>query len=193
MVTLSIVVILGMLAAPSLRSIFIKNGINNVGSQCTGNLMRARSEAVNRNVCSVMCLTSTTNTAVTSNGNGTAASGPSCAGTGTDCQAGWIVFFLESCPGGNVTKMAAGSRPARPEDYIAIQTPLSADYKLVAVGLSPATDFIFSAQGLPASQVTSEFDLLFQRADSSTTQQYGYNVCVDGMGRTRTVSRNIRC
>jgi type IV fimbrial biogenesis protein FimT len=56
MVTIAIVAILAMLAAPSLRDLMVKNEFASVGNEFNGSIMRARNEAVSRNSCVTMCM-----------------------------------------------------------------------------------------------------------------------------------------
>ncbi|QHJ01691.1 prepilin-type N-terminal cleavage/methylation domain-containing protein [Xylophilus rhododendri] len=190
MVTLAIVVILGLLAAPSLQGLTAKIRLTGVGSQFTGNLLRARSEAVSRNACTVMCLSTTTGDTITSDANGVTG-GPSCANTGTNWQQGWIVFYQESCSFGGDT---SAIRPAQPADYIAIQPPIAADYRLDAQGTGDAFRFSFDGTGRPPQgSAIRQFNLNYQNTTSAYTQQYGYNICVDALGRTRTIAWNLSC
>lgn len=195
MVTLAIVAILGTLAAPSLQSLNTKIKLQGVGSQFNGHLLRARSEAVNRNACTVMCLSTTTSAAITSDNAGNLTAGPSCANAGSNWQQGWIVFLKDDCTDDTAT--AANNRPSRPEDYIAIQTPIASDYRLDVRGSVATSRLFFTASGRPrpstGSAVPAEFDLYYQSTNSALTQKYGYNTCVDLFGRTRTISWNATC
>lgn len=194
MVTLTIMVILGLLATPSLQSLNTKIRLQGVGSQFNSHLLRARSEAVSRNACTVMCLSTTTSAAITSNSSGALTAGPSCANSGSNWQQGWIVFFKDDCV---ENPAAPNNMPARPEDYIAVQAPIATDYHLDVKGSAATNRLFFNASGRPrtstGSAVPAEFDLYYQTAGSTLTQRYGYNTCVDAFGRTRTISWNQTC
>ncbi|CAN5275047.1 hypothetical protein BH10PSE16_BH10PSE16_28100 [soil metagenome] len=190
MVTLAIAAILATLAAPALQDIIIKSRLSGVGNQFTGHILRARNEAISRNTCTIMCLSTTTDTTITTNSSGKVTGGPTCANAGTDWQQGWIVFLKEDCINGT---QVANSRPARPEDYIVIKSSIGDSYNLQAQGGSPPKRFFFDASGRPGLSGAAEFDLQYDTANSRLTQSYGFNICVDSLGRTRTISWSQSC
>lgn len=191
MVTLAIAAILGTLAAPALQDIIIKSRLSGVGSQFTGHILRARNEAISHNTCTVMCLSTSTNNAVITNASGIVQTGsPSCANAGTDWQQGWIVFLKEDCVNGT---QAVNSRPVRPEDYVVIRGSIGNSYNLQAQGGSPPKRFFFDASGRPGLSGAAEFDLQYDTPNSRMTQSYGFNICVDSVGRTRTISWSQSC
>ena len=81
-VTLAVAALLASLAAPSVRDFIVRSGMTNLGNEFNASILKARNEAVNRNTCVTMCMSS----------NASAAS-PSCTTSGTDWQVGWIVFL----------------------------------------------------------------------------------------------------
>jgi type IV fimbrial biogenesis protein FimT len=189
MVTLAIAAVLATLAAPSFQAMIIKSRLTGVGSQFTGHIFRARNEAISRNTCTVMCLSTTTETAVTTNGSGKVNGGPICANAGNDWQQGWIVFLKEDCVNGIQNK---NSRPEQPEDYIVIKSSIGDSYNLLAQGGSPPTRFFFDASGRPGLGGAGRFDLEYA-PDMTLTQNYGFNICVDSLGRTRNISWGQKC
>lgn len=195
LVTLAIAVALATLAAPGFQDIIIKSRLSGVGNQFTGHILRARNEAISRNTCTVMCLSTTTETAVTTNSSGNVTDGPKCANTGTDWQQGWIVFLKEDCvnPSGLTAANVTDSRPVRPEDYIVIKSSIGDRYNLQAQGNSPPKRFFFDASGRPGLSGAAEFDLQYDTPNSKWTQSYGFNICVDSVGRTRTISWSQSC
>lgn len=190
MVTLAIAAILGTLAAPALQDMIIKSRLTGVGNQFTGHILRARNAAISHNTCTVMCLSTTTETAVTTNAAGVVTGGPQCANAGTDWQQGWIVFLKEDCI--NAADLT-NSRPVRPEDYLAVKSSIGNSYNLQAQGGSPPKRFFFDASGRPGLNGAAEFDLQYDTPSSRMTQTYGFNVCVDSVGRTRTISWSQSC
>ena len=113
-----------------------------------------------------------------------------CANAGTDWQQGWIVFLKEDCVNGT---QVANSRPERPEDYIVIKSSIGDSYNLQAQGSSPPKRFFFDASGRPGLSSAAEFDLQYDTPNSRLTQRYGFNICVDSVGRTRTISWSQPC
>lgn len=190
MVTLAIAAILATLAAPAFQDIIIKSRLSGVGNQFTGHILRARNEAISRNTCTIMCLSTNTDDAIVTDSSGQVTKGPICANAGTDWQQGWIVFLKEDCITGN---QQANSRPPRPEDYILIRNSIGDSYNLQAQGTKPPKRFFFDANGRPGLSGAAEFDLQYDTPNSRLTQSYGFNICVDSVGRTRNISWNQAC
>jgi type IV fimbrial biogenesis protein FimT len=189
MVTLAIAAILASLAAPSLQGMIIKSRMTGVGTQFTGHISRARNEAISRNTCTVMCISTTTEDAITTDGTGKVTAGPICANSGTDWQQGWIVFLKEDCINGTQNK---NSRPSLPEDYLVVKSSIGDSYNLIGQGGSPPSRFFFDSSGRPGLSGAGQFDLEYAD-DSTLTQNYGFNVCLDSVGRTRTISWGKTC
>ena len=190
MVTLAIAAILATLAAPAFQDIIIKSRLSGVGNQFTGHILRARNEAISRNTCTIMCLSTNTDTAIKTNSSGQVTDGPICTNAGTDWQQGWIVFLKEDC----ISEPAnTNSLPPRPEDYILIRNSIGDSYTLQAQGTTPPQRFFFDANGRPGLDGAAEFDLQYDTANSRLTQSYGFNICVDSLGRTRNISWNQKC
>lgn len=191
LVTLAIAVTLATLAAPAFQDIIIRSRLSGVGSQFTGHILRARNEAISRNTCTIMCLSTNADAAIITDSSGKVTTGsPICANTGTDWQQGWIVFLKEDCVNGT---QVANSRPVRPEDYILIKSSIGDRYNLQAQGGSPPKRFFFDASGRPGLSGAAEFDLQYDTPNSKLTQSYGFNICVDSVGRTRTISWSQAC
>ena len=193
MVTLAIAAVLATLAAPALQEIIIKSRMSGIGSQFTGHIFRARNEAISHNTCTVMCLSTTTNNAVLTDSSGKVKTGsPSCDNSSGDAdwQKGWIVFLKEDCVNGT---QDTNSRPVLPEDYIVIRSSIGDSYNLQAQGGSPPKRLFFDASGRPGLSGAAEFDLQYETANGRLTQRYGLNICVDSVGRTRTISWSQSC
>lgn len=190
MVTLAIAAILAMIAAPAFQDIIIKSRLSGVGNQFTGHILRARNEAISRNTCTIMCLSTNTDDAIVTNSSGKVTKGPMCANAGTDWQQGWIVFLKEDCINGT---QKANSLPPRPEDYLLIRNSIGDSYNLQAQGTKPPKRFLFDANGRPGLSSAAEFDLQYDTPNSRLTQSYGFNVCMDSLGRTRNISWSQAC
>ena len=89
MVTLAIAAVLAMLAAPSIRDFIVRSQMTNLGNEFNASILKARNEAVNRNTCVTVCMSSSA-----------ANASPACTTSGNDWQAGWIVFLNPSCDTG---------------------------------------------------------------------------------------------
>ena len=189
-VAMAIAAVLATLAAPALQGMIAKYRMSGIGSQFTGHILRTRNEAVSRNTCAIMCLSTTTEATITTDATGNVTAGPRCANAGTDWQVGWIAFLKEDCINGTTV---ANSRPVRPEDYIVIRSSSGNSYNLQAQGTSPPRRFFFDANGRPGLNGAAEFDLQYESPNSEFTQNYGFNICVDSVGRSRTISWSASC
>ncbi|MBF5003344.1 GspH/FimT family pseudopilin [Diaphorobacter caeni] len=172
LVTLAIAAILSTLAAPSLKEFIVRSRMNNVTSEFSGAVLKARNEAVNRNVCASMCLSTTA-----------MSDEPSCADSGTDWQTGWIVFLNPTCDSAKIDPSLSDVIVARG----------STDER-IHLENSDAAYLHFNARGNPKLSATRIFKLTYGTGeDDAMTQRFGLNVCLDSMGRTRTIPRDKAC
>ena len=173
MVTLTLIVILAALAAPALREYAIKSNLRNIGNEFTAGVLRARNEAISKNTCVTMCMSNTTDDAL-----------PSCKTSDSDWQVGWIGFLNTSCN-------AAIAGPAAIEDVILLRKTVGDLYFLNST--TPTRTITFNSRGYPGQNNPERFDLVYSAADDPMTTKYGFNVCVDKLGRTRTISTGSAC
>lgn len=136
---------------------------------------RARGEAVNRNICITMCMSSSA--------GGTS---PACTTSGTDWQVGWIVFLNPGCS-------STLNTPISTADVIVARPAISADYLLQAQGSSPTKKFVFNASGAPGVSSVQEFDAVYRAVNDPLTLKYAINICVDAMGRPRPIPNDKDC
>lgn len=174
MVTVAIAAILAMLAAPNLRDLMIKNQFSSIGNEFSGSLMRTRNEAVSRNTCVTMCMSTDTDKDT-----------PSCSTASNDWQVGWVVFLNPACA------VTASPDEKLPADIILARKPASTDYLLQ--NQKGETSITFNSQGRPNKLEIKQFNLAYKSASDPLTTKYGSNICVDAMGRTRSVGAAATC
>lgn len=168
LVTLAVAAVLASLAAPSIRDFIVRSKMTNLSNEFSGSVLRARNEAVNRNVCVTLCMSS---------------SGTACTTTGTDWQAGWIGFLNLSCdstldaPADAITDMLLAHQSA------------GTDITLVTQG--PTKKLMFNTRGSPGTGSAGLFKLL--HTENALNEKFGVNICMDGLGRTRTVPHLDTC
>ncbi|WP_428984442.1 GspH/FimT family pseudopilin [Rhodoferax mekongensis] len=175
MVTLALIVILAALAAPALREYAIKSNLRNIGNEFTAGVLRARNEAISKNTCVTMCMSNTTDNAL-----------PACKTTDTDWQVGWIAFLNTSC---NTT--IAG--PTAIEDVIFVRRSVGDQYFLNSQASTPRRKLTFNSRGYPGLTNADEFDLVYSVVNDPMTSKYAFNICLDKLGRTRTISTDSSC
>ena len=182
MVTVAIVAILAALAVPSLQIFIAKNTFSSIGNEFSGTILRARNEAVSKNICTTLC--------ISNNVDNTA---PTClaAASATDWQVGWIVFLNPGCN-------TALTAPASPADIIAVRRASSSDYQLVtcpSTGTCVPTanpPIIFNALGNTTIANADQFNLLYPK-NPQTATNYAFNICLSQTGRTRSIPSSLTC
>lgn len=176
MVTIAILVILGALAAPSLRSFVVRNNLSSLGNEFTGSLLRARTEAVSKNLCTTMCMSDTVDTDV-----------PFCKQSGNDWQVGWIVFLNPACDGDYGKNAAANAIAA--DDIVVARGAANRDYQLVSS--RPTRRIQFTSRGINGMGSIDRFDA--KHVSEVMTLRYGARICLDQMGRTRPIPTAETC
>lgn len=174
MVTLALAAILGSLAAPAVRDFIVRSKLTNLGNEFTGSILRARNEAVNRNTCVTMCMSS-------SAGNAS----PACTTAGADWQVGWIAFLNPSCDSG-------ADAPAGAINMLLARPSAGSDYLIQAQSSSPIKKMTFSARGSPGVGAAEQFNIVYREA-SNPLNKYAFNICLDGLGRARTIPGDKDC
>lgn len=167
LVTIAIVAILAALAAPSFQTFIVRNTFSSIGNEFSGSILKARNEAVTKNICTTMCMSITTEN-----------DPPSCAIAGNDWQLGWMVFLNPDCN-------AALTTPAA-EDLILVRKTGSTQYRLDSQRESPPRRIDFNPHGYTRLTQADEFNLIYIPS-TDLTSAYGFNICLSQMGRTRSV------
>lgn len=177
MVALAILAILASLAVPSLRIFFVRNTFANIGNEFSGSLLRARNEAVSKNLCTTMCMSDTVDNAK-----------PFCKQSTQDWQVGWIVFLNANCDsnyGKNATTNAVAA-----QDMILVRRVGSTNYNIMAQSSTRRLDF--DARGRVTLSAADRFDVNYL-ADNNLNNAYGISICFDALGRTRSAPGQSNC
>jgi len=180
MMTVAIAAILAALAAPSLGEFAVRNKLTSIGNDFTSSVLRARNEAIGKNTCVTMCMSSTVDNAQ-----------PVCKTSDQDWQVGWIVFLNPDCKS-TLARPETINGAYSAEDLILIRRPVGGEYYLQAQTNGRRTLF-FNSRGSPGLSGANEFDLVYRAANDPLTNKYGFNICLDSVGRTRTVSSDKAC
>lgn len=173
MVTLAVAAILATLAAPSIRDFIVRSQMTNLGNEFTATILKARNEAVNRNTCVTVCMSSSA-----------ANASPACTTSGTDWQVGWIAFLNPTCDSGL-------NKPTDDINMLLARPAGNSSYLLQAQ--SSRKKLTFNARGSPGLSGADQFDLIYDTVGNPMTSKYGFNICLDGLGRTRTVPHDKTC
>lgn len=176
LVTISILSVLLTLAAPSLQGFFIKQKMRKISDDFTSSIFKAKNTAVNKNVCTLMCMSSST-----------AASAPSCdTKNGGDWQPGWIVFLNPSCDSSKDT-------PEASEDILEVRVGVNSEYYLQSQASTPTRKITFDSRGFITLANADRFDIVYKAVANEANDKYGMNICLDALGRTRTIPSSKTC
>lgn len=176
MVKLAIVAILATLAAPSLQNMAVRNNTATIANQFTGGVQRARSTAINRNMCTVMCRSDDTN-----------ANTPVCAPNKGNWNSGWLIFLNRGC---DTTVLA----PAL-DQVIEVTNTSRPEYSLLSNEVStPATtdreDYIvFSPTGTIREPFAKGYDLQYRTESRASNRR----ICLNALGQVVTIDFQGTC
>jgi len=166
LVTIAILAIIASLAAPEVGVFVSRSAMRGISADFTLGMQRARSEAINRNQCVVMCMSS---------------DGTSCADTGTNWGVGWIVFPSLGC---------SDTQPVAASDIILVRQAVGTRYALNSVDSSAIRSLMFSARG----NISSKFGKFNLRDTSvSSSDSINRSFCLDKAGRVRTIAYGGSC
>lgn len=164
-VVLSVIVALGL---PSLREFLVRNQVAAITTEFSSDISRARTEAIGRNSCVTICMSSNTANALT---GGT----PTCATTGSNWQAGWIIFSNPSCSSTQNNPTTAGS------NLISVRQTGADTFEL-----SPGNALrrlTFDSRGLTVG-VQRNFTLAY--LPENTNSPHYRSICLSSAGRVTT-------
>ncbi|WP_367847156.1 GspH/FimT family pseudopilin [Rhodoferax sp. WC2427] len=184
LVAMAILGVLAALAAPSLRTFIVRNTFSTIGNEFSSSVLRARNEAVSKNMCVTMCMSTTVDT--------TTGNGPTCVTSGQDWQVGWIVFLNPEC-NASIDRPretnAAGNLVNAPENMLLVRRQGKTDYSLMSQ--SSTQKILFNPRGNATLSAAGRFDLTY--TDNTLSNAYASSICLDKMGRTRPVPAAATC
>lgn len=180
MITISIAGILLALAVPSLQTFVSRNAMRSLANDFTLGLQRTRAEAINRNQCMVMCKSSTANT-----------SQPVCDTTLDNWAVGWAVYGVPSCDIADRPDSATEAA-TQAEQLVFAKEGTDARYTLAVQGTAVRA-IMFNARGVPDLAGASRFNLSDSQSTTAENNQYGRTLCVDKVGRVRSIAFGFTC
>lgn len=141
MVTVAVLVIVAMIAAPNLQSFMARTGMQTLEKDFIAAIGRARSEAVARNTCVSMCQLNIGTTGATTCETSAANDG--------EWQQGWIIFENPACE--NPTSAAVPTAA----QIIQIRQPGAARYTLKDKSATDRQFLTFNARGMLRNQAAT--------------------------------------
>ena len=167
MTVVAMVAILATLAAPSLRDFLIRNRSAAISNEFTATVLRARSEAVSRNVCVSVCRSKP-------------GASPAECEAGANWRTGWIAFANAACDQSALTPGA--------DDLLVTSGPFDESFTFVSNTTSQSY-MMFSPSGNARPGDAGRFDLLYM----TETRPSNRGICVNPLGRTRLVGFGGTC
>lgn len=174
LVVIAIVGILASIAAPTLFGFVTRSTMRSISSDFSSGLQRTRMEAVNRNMCATMCMTTTASN-----------SAPTCVTSGDDWGRGWIVFLNPTCD-----SPSAVNTPV-PGNIVLVRETSGARYSLENTN-SGTRRITFSARGNPRLNQAGGFNLIDTEAPASD-EAINRTICLDQVGRVRVIESLGAC
>lgn len=178
MVTIAILAILASLAAPSLGVFVSRSTMRGISADFTLGMQRARSEAINRNMCVTMCMSSNSSL-----------SPPKCTVTGDEWGVGWIVFLNPSCDS-TITTANPKTGATNPLETVVLVREKSASRYALQNRDSGTRSITFAPRG-NARSTGSSFNLVDTKASSSDSINRTF--CLDFAGRIKTMEYGSSC
>jgi type IV fimbrial biogenesis protein FimT len=166
-VVLSVIVALGL---PNLREFLVRNQVAAITAEFSSDISRARTEAIAQNNCVTICMSSNTANALT---GGT----PTCATTGSNWQAGWIIFSNPSCSSTQNNPTTAGS------NLISVRQTGADTFELNPASGNALRRLTFDSRGLAAG-VQKNFTLAY--LPENTNSPHYRSICLSSAGRVTT-------
>lgn len=180
MVTMAILAIVATLAVPSIQTFVARNAMRNLGADFTTAVQFARSEAISRNQCVAICMSTTVGAANT------------CAVAGEDWAAGWIVFRFPSCGAVDDSRPNLAAAPPTPADEIlALHEAVNAQYQLLRANNAPRS-IVFNTRGAP-NTIGTNFVLQFAPGSGNSTDNVQRKYCMGMTGQIRSVDFQAAC
>ncbi len=183
LVVIALVAVMAALAAPSFRDFIVRRKLESVTSEFQSDIMRARTTAMNKNICVTMCMSSNA-------GN----TNPTCATLGDDWQPGWIIFLNPACSATTTVVPADPADPPAPSPRInLIGARVGTNTSIFLNDISNVRRFTFNPRGVSGLSGAAEFDSVYVSTGNPLTEKYAKNVCVDALSRTRTIPSGKEC
>ncbi|WP_457280252.1 GspH/FimT family pseudopilin [Polaromonas sp. P5_D5] len=165
MVTVAVLAMILAIGLPNLRQFVVRNQAGAIAAEFTNDISRARVEAISRNNCVTICMSTNTSNALT---GGT----PTCATAGSNWQTGWIVFSNPSCSATQNNPTTVGS------SLISVRQTGNESFELASSGSDRR--MTFDSRGLAAG-IQSNFTLAYIL--ENTSSPHYRSICISSAGR----------
>ena len=171
LVVIALVVIIFSMATPSFQSFYVKNITSSATNQLMGALIQAKSTASTRNMCVVLCRSTTAESNNSPNNQ-------ACVGSnGENWQSGWIIFANPYCDASMTTP------PAIENSLIGMSNSINSSISLTKNG----SDYImFSPFGYPRAIDSGFFTSKHNGIEKN-------RICLSPAGNFVSVAAGVNC
>jgi len=183
LVTIAIMAILASIAAPGMQSFIVSSRMRTAGNDFMLAIQRTRAESMAQNQCVVLCKSSSK----TSTGS------PRCDDDDTNWAVGWAAYRLPSCDGDDrPTSIAEANAAVGASQLLFSQDALNTNLQIESVG-TVRRFIVLSPRGITQLSGAGRFNVLDTSATSDQQDRYGRTICVDKMGRARSLTLFSTC
>jgi len=175
LVTIAILAILASIAAPGMQSFIVSSRMRTAGNDFMLAIQRTRAESMAQNQCVVLCKSSSKS----STGS------PICDTADSNWAVGWAAYRLPSCsstdrPTDNDKADAASASLLFSQDALNTNVQINS--------ISSETSIVLSPRGISRLSDAGRFQVLDISATTEQKNRYGRTICLDKMGRTRSLT-----
>lgn len=170
LVTVAVLAVIMALGLPSLKEFLIRNQTAAIANEFSSDITRARTEAINRNNCVTICMSSNTANALTG-------STPTCAGAGNNWQAGWIIFSNPTCSATQNDPTASGAT------LISVRQNGIDTFELAPASGAALRRLMFDARGISAG---GQRNMTLAYTLENTSSPHYRSICISSAGRVTT-------
>ncbi len=185
LVTIAIMAILASIAAPGMQSFIVSSRMRTAGNDFMLAIQRARAESMAQNQCVVLCKSSLK----------TSIGSPRCDDDDTNWAVGWAAYRLPSCDGDDrPTSIAEANAATAPpaSQLLFSQDALNTNLQIESVG-TVRRFIVLNPRGITQLSGAGRFNVLDTSATSDQQDRYGRTICVDKMGRARSLTLFSTC
>ncbi len=183
LVTIAVVAILASIAAPGMQSFIVSSRMRTAGNDFLLAIQRTRAESMAQNQCVVLCKSSSK----TSTGS------PRCDTTDANWAVGWAAYRSPSCGGGDsFNSITEANAAVAASQLLFSQDALNTNLQIQSVDTATRF-FVFSPRGIATLSGAGRFNVLDTSATSDQQDRYGRTICLDKMGRARSLTLFSTC
>lgn len=184
LVTLSIMAILATIAVPGMNSLIAANRMRTLGNEFIMDIQRTRAAAMSHNQCVVIC--KSTNNSTTGN--------PICDTTNDNWALGWAAIVLPTCASTDRPNTASKANTAATKNRVLFRREaFNSNMQLLTIDATANRAMMFTPRGIMDLSGSGRFNVSDDTATAAQKNKYGRTLCIDKMGRSRSLTFGSTC